>query len=360
MRVRQLAKVVLVNFAVAASLVALLLTGVEAYQQVSRLFEPEGDPGRAATPNYEDAPWAEQHYKEMAELRLVYFSYVEWRRDLFSGETINIIGPFHERRTVVPETASGGAVFFFGGSTIWGNGARDQDTIPSFYANLTGRPARNFGEQAYTAHQGLEMLLWLLQKGERPDAVVFYDGVNDVTQKCRSALTDFSSAQEARMRAMLDRRESLIGALLVPIRVRLAAWWSDRRPEDERFDCDSDPAKARAVADALLRDWRVARMVAEAEGIKFFAFLQPVAYFSQTPLDHRADLNNEDLEKRKQFEIVYPMLRERLAEAAAVDLTAVLDAPEYIYVDFCHISPNGNARVAAALAASVETRLSQR
>ena len=31
------------------------------------------------------------------------------------------------------------------------------------------------------------------------------------------------------------------------------------------------------------------------------------------------------------------------------DFTGVLDHPEYIYIDFCHLSPNGNRYVAQKL-----------
>jgi lysophospholipase L1-like esterase len=353
-------RIVLVNFAVVVTSLALLAIAVDIYLRIAALGMDDYDRRRAESPNYAGADWAMTHFREVDELRALYFSYVEWRRELYDGETINIVGPFHERVTAVAEGASGGAVWFFGGSSIWGEGARDQETVPSYYSQLTRRPTRNFGEPAYTVHHSIEMLLWVLQEeSARPEAVVFYDGVNDVTQKCRSGVTPFAHAKEERMRALLVTRPGLIDRVWVPLQVQVEELL-DRRSVAEAFDCDDKPEKARAVADSVIRDWRIARTLAEAEGLRFFAVLQPVVYFSESPADHRADLGPRDDELGLQYEAVYPLIQQRLAEVGAIDLTQVLDGQELYYVDFCHLSPNGNERVAQALAEAIEPQLTAR
>jgi len=349
----RIVKLVAVNFAVLASLLLVVAIALEIYLRIDDGRQSGLDKRRAATPNYAGAPWAETHFRELDSLKTVYFSFVEWRRELFQGETINVVGPFHERLTPVAQDAKGGAVFFFGGSTIWGTGARDQETIPAYYGQIAGRPTRNFGESGFVAHQGLEMMLWVLQAGERPEAVVFYDGVNEVIHRCRAGMTTFSQSQEGRMRALLTQEPGLFLRLWTPLQARLmqGAGRGD-------VDCDKNPAKAQAVADALIRDWRQARLLAEAEGIAFFAVLQPVVYFSDSLADGRADAaSGSDDARRRQYEAVYPLIRARLGEVGAIDLTGVLDAPERFYIDFCHLSPNGNERVARALAAAIEPTL---
>jgi lysophospholipase L1-like esterase len=72
----------------------------------------------------------------------------------------------------------------FGGSTMWGAGSRDSFTVPSLLARaLQGRELRveitNFGETGYVSTQGVITLLLQLRKGNVPDAVIFYEGVND-------------------------------------------------------------------------------------------------------------------------------------------------------------------------------------
>jgi lysophospholipase L1-like esterase len=351
-------KFVAINFAVIASLLVLLAIGLEIYMRIGDARMSGLDRRRGEVPNYAGAEWPKTHFREIDGLETVYFSFVEWRRDLFQGETINIVGPFHERRTPVAEGAKGGAIFFFGGSTMWGTGARDAETIPAYYGRTAGRPARNFGESGYVAHQDLEMMLWVLQEGEHPAAVVFYGGVNDVIHRCRSGVDSFSHGQEGRMRSLLTQDPGIFLRLWKTLKSRLALGGSAEGDEGDRFDCDNDPAKARRVADALVSDWWQARQVAERRGIAFFAVLQPVVFFSDTIADKRADAGREsDEERRRQFEAVYPLIRGQLGEVGALDLTAALDEQSLFYIDFCHLSPNGNERMATALAQAIEPRL---
>jgi hypothetical protein len=358
---RPVLKYVAINFAVLASLLLVATIGLEIYLRVGDASISNINKRRAEVPNYAGAEWPKTHFRESNSLNTVYFSFVEWRRDLFQGETINIVGPFHERLTPVAEGAKGGAVFFFGGSTVWGVGARDGETIPSYYGRIAGRPTRNFGESGYVVHQSFEMLLWVLREGnERPAAVVFYAGVNEVDQLCRTGVSIFSQGQEGRMRALLTQEEGLFLRAWTPLRIQLSLG-GGRGEGKDRFDCDNDPAKARTVADALVEDWWMAQQVAEREGIAFFAVLQPVVYFSDTIVDKRADARGgADREKRRQFEAVYPLIRERLGEVGAIDLTSALDEQTLLYIDFCHLSPNGNERVAQVLAALIEPVLSAR
>ena len=328
----------LVVFAILLAIAILLFNAIKADRSAPK----------AALPNYAGQPWAKEHFSELRELHTRFSSFVEWRRELFSGETINIVGKYHERKTILPTDAKPPEVFFFGGSTMWGTGVRDNDTIPSLYAARTGQIARNFGETAYSAHQGLEMLMWLLQDGERPDVVVFYDGVNDVAHKCRTISGSFSAAQEQKIRWRLSPwHRKISGSFL--------EWFNETFrgiPAPRGSDCDTDPAKAAAIAKGLVRDWDTAKTIAEAEGITFHAVLQPVAFFSKSNLDH-LDLRED---RRRQFAAVYPIVKELIADRPYIsDFTEVLDDNEIVYIDFCHLSPNGNERIAAAMDAMINS-----
>src|SRR5262249_50473552 len=75
-------------------------------------------------------------------------------------------------------------VYVFGGSAVYGQGARDAWTIPSCLArNLAQRGLNvrvtNHGQSGYVSTQEMIAALLQLQAGHRPEVVVFYDGVND-------------------------------------------------------------------------------------------------------------------------------------------------------------------------------------
>jgi hypothetical protein len=54
----------------------------------------------------------------------------------------------------------------------------------------------------------------------------------------------------------------------------------------------------------------------------------------------------------EQYEVVYPLIRQAAAEADLnfYDLSKVYDRDEYIYIDWVHVSPNGNEYMVEALA----------
>jgi hypothetical protein len=76
-------------------------------------------------------------------------------------------------------------VFEFGGSTTWGYYDRDSSQRPAVEARrlaAAGFDAEvlNYGQLGYVSAQELLALVLELRRGNVPDAVVFWDGVNDV------------------------------------------------------------------------------------------------------------------------------------------------------------------------------------
>jgi hypothetical protein len=76
-------------------------------------------------------------------------------------------------------------VFVFGGSTTFGHGVGDGDTIASYLQPLMratdGRPARvyDFGHSGYYSTQERILFTRLVVAGHVPDVAVFVDGLND-------------------------------------------------------------------------------------------------------------------------------------------------------------------------------------
>lgn len=340
-------RLIAVNVMVFLALIGALVTGLISVNAFVDWEWVRPADERSRLSNYKGVPWAAKHFSESRLLGAEYFSYVGWRRELFNGETITIVGDYRERKTLPEGMADRPVVYFFGGSTMFGTGADDAGTIPSHFARLTGMRARNFAESGYSAHQSLEMLLRLLQDGHRPDIVVFYDGVNDVKNKCRSELGPYSDSQEFRIRTRLDPDVGTLRyfflAVLDPFE-RLTGKFVGTRTRP--YDCDKNEAKAKAVAEALISDWELAKLVTKFHGIRFIAIFQPVIYFSATKKEHIP----VDKPLEQQFVKVYPMMAERVKQKGYVSLTSALDAEEYLYVDFAHLSPNGNERMANRLA----------
>lgn len=318
---------------------------------------------RAALPNYEHLEWAATHFKEFGRLDSRYQAFVGWRRLPFAGETINI-GQDGLRVTVGSARVEGGpTVAFFGGSTMWGTGVDDQDTIPSLFAQKhPGFYIYNLGESGYTARQSLNYLLNMYAESIRPDVVIFYDGVNDVGHKCRREVAPLAHARERGIRETTETYGYPISfwSLIYPTKVLLEREFPGDSNDPAQYDCASDPKEAEAVARAMLADWAAAKFVVEGYGGTFVAVLQPVAYVGNPNTAHIANRLKGSF--GQQFEVVYPIIIKLLDEELAtlrdnfVDLRHAFDGEEVIYVDFAHVSPNGNEIIAERIAEALAAR----
>lgn len=191
----------------------VILVGLEfAYRgQAAARRLATGEPEVPAAHPYADSVWYREYRAEYdRSTQLEWRPYVYYRRPPFSGAQINIDSLQH-RVTVHTEPVPSDApsVFFFGGSTMWGDYQRDAKTIPSVVVSdlaLAGTPVRavNFGESGYVMTQGVLELQVQLRLGARPDMVVFYDGINDVAAAVQSGQAgipqnEFNRADEFRL-----------------------------------------------------------------------------------------------------------------------------------------------------------------
>jgi hypothetical protein len=83
--------------------------------------------------------------------------------------------------------ALNGAVWVFGGSTAFGHGVANEDTIAAALERLDpSRRYLNLGVQGYHLNLELDRLVHLLKQGHRPRHVIFIDGLNDAIA-CRAS-----------------------------------------------------------------------------------------------------------------------------------------------------------------------------
>ena len=180
-----------------AGIMLVLILGLEAayrMQGAARrvLSAPIAGPAASVPPSLLDKTdwWPAYNRDHKQEKDLKWASYVYVRNPTFTGTHITVDSAGH-RVTPQPEGTGGRTVevFFLGGSTTFGWFHREALTIPAVAAqrlqSVLGPGSRlrvtNFGVPGRTFTQELIELLLQLQAGARPDVVVFYDGINDVT-----------------------------------------------------------------------------------------------------------------------------------------------------------------------------------
>ena len=146
-----------------------------------------------AQPALRDSPWAAEVLAEQTALPSVKDSFLGYRMGTKASQYTNI---FDGVRKSYQSTAPGKkvSVWFFGSSALFGDGQRDDHTIPSEFARLAeadGIPleVRNYGRPGTAMWQELELFEQVVSTGQKPDLVVFYDGFNDLAWQMNVKLT---------------------------------------------------------------------------------------------------------------------------------------------------------------------------
>jgi hypothetical protein len=316
---------------------SVYLDGKYLYKQV---FVPINKKAYRASLKDRDA--AIRFYREKKQLHTRYVPYTAWSRKPFSGEaiTINREGDrIHSLTTDHPINH----IRFFGGSTMWGSGVDDQNTIPAHFNDLhQDYRAYNHGEAGFVSRQGLARLVNLVNVNSPMDVVVFYDGCNDSFSLCREDVEIHGHREQAKITKKLEHQWKIADDLVGSIRTVIQKMKkTGKRPPSQ---CKADPTYANLVASTLVNNWKIAKAVAALGGAEFHAILQPVA-----PLGHPNIEYLKERGSRTDFHLVYPLvleIKEREHLDWIHDFTDAFDVDEYIYIDSCHVNGRGNQIIA--------------
>ena len=335
----------------------------------------------STSPAYEGYPWAQAFWKEEylrrgSSRKSRYVPFLIWGERPWHSKYINVdegvLGNL--RRTVNPlnpacNQGRSKAIWMFGGSTLFGVGVPDMETIPSNLSrelNTAGSVCfviLNAGVEGYVTNQELILLMEALKTGQRPDFVIFYDGVNEgnaaVSPGIPGAHLEFESVK-ARMEGSLSSRFDFLrnsNAFGMAIAIVARFKSSDSAPPAEV------EARAAAALDNYEANIRVVRTLGQAYNFKVLCFWQPSLAFGGKPLaPFEQQLQRESLgfPEAKSFKILKAVnegaARRSLLDGDFVFLGQVFDSVrETLYIDnLMHLGPRGNQIVAHAIAKWVE------
>jgi len=214
-----------------------------------------------------------------------------YRERTSKGKYVNVAaGGFrvNRRRGPWPPDPHAFTIFFFGGSTTFGYGVRDDDTIPSVLQDLLSQGTcqtpvyvYNFGRGAYYSAQERGLLAQLLVEGFTPHVAIFLDGINEfLTARQLLPLEPKSrAAPDYRLFSMkleipLLRAARAAGARLDRIRGPNPLRGSDagRKAETEA----QKDIPARTVLSQYLRNMALTEAMAAHFGVETLFVWQPV------------------------------------------------------------------------------------
>jgi hypothetical protein len=359
----KLFKIVIINILVFLGLLIIADMTIISIHQLANSplfshFRNRTEDYRWPLPNYKNIAWARKHFQEYHELQYQYVSYIGWRGLPYKGQTINI-DEKGIRNTPQSEyaTEKSPLVAFLGGSTMLGEGVNDANTIPAHFASIARGRYRtvNFGEGAYNAFQEYLFLKLQIINGLNPYAVVSYDGVND-SKVLMADRRPFSHDRENQIRAVMkgqdrdnDKTMSFGYYLLNPLKSFIAKYKKDEIVYDA-FNISDQEAEKKAKV--LLESWLCTKELAESHGTCFVAVLQPNAGVGKPYLKHLVFDQSMASGYNVYYSAVLKLLktpRYRELNKYVIDLTDAFDREELIYIDDCHVSPNGNKIIAGKI-----------
>ena len=302
--------------------------------------------------------WAEQSQTRVRWLPLSY-----WAVAPFSGDYINV-SEQGQRRTVSSDGVEDAPLaLFFGGSAIWGEGARDAHTIPSqvaqlLQANDTPVRVQNYGQTGYVSTQDLILFQAQLARGNVPELAVFYQGFNDVFSAHQQGVSgipyyELQRASDSEAGRLLRQGQPVLQSPMI-------------RPEHLDWSLiAADRARADDIVDRWLANRRLIRAAGREYGVDVLFVWQPTL-FSKSPLtEYESRVLAANDRALPGFSNLYRDVNRRLRDdmlAESWDDVALLtdlfeDNTEDIFFDNVHIHELGNQHVAEAIWRPIAQRI---
>lgn len=337
-----------------------------------------------------DCAWKDGYLREWDQShRTRWLSYVYWRREPHGGHCINI-DEDGIRKTWTSdrgrrESAAPLRVFMFGGSALWGTGVRDDFTIPSLLAKELEERAvacevTNFGEAGYVTTQEIILLIRQLQKGNVPDLVIFYDGVNDTYSAYQqqtaglpenefNRVREFNLSQPGCYRSL--QRTVLSGMIRQLSTVRFLEGLGCRLglmdrpgggipiPQGRAGDCIIGRDDLFPEILAVYRsNLAIVEALAQRYGFKAVFYWQPTVFDKDHRTAYEESHRRTNTALQPFFQKTCELMRQGDLSAASGgafhDLTGVFsEVREAVFLDWCHLNESGNQMVARRIALDV-------
>lgn len=338
--------------------------------------DPRNPDVRAKADAYKNVSWGNDYFKEFNEsFDARWEPYVYWHRKPYKGKYITIDSTCR-RFTPNPEIGSEHVprIFMFGGSTMWGTGARDSFTIPAILAAELGRRGTtvevvNFGESGFVTTQEVIVLLRELQKGNIPDAVVFYDGINDAYSAYQQGIPGLAQNEANRVQEfnMLKRLPELRGMVLKDAVSNLASVRVAKSIlgiKETESEPDFDAHVAEQSVDLYLKNIGLVKALAASYKFKFQFYWQPTIFgknklseYEQSEYDSQKHLERVYMET---YRMVHDKSTSVRTDKSFHNLSDIfLHEEEPVYIDWMHLSERGNAVIAMAMAEETASLLEQ-
>lgn len=268
---------------------------------------------------------------------LTYDAFTQFKERPRHGPYVNVDPNgfrFSKNQAAWPPDPKNFNIFLFGGSTTFGYGVPDDQTIASYLgenllsAHLTKIPCvYNFGRSTYYSTQERILFEKLLAGGFVPDAAIFIDGLNDFYYKLKSdepvytqELTEFFDANSGHSSYFLIQAVKRLPFFKAVMAIRKALGLTgaeNKRDQARREHHWNDPAYYDSVIGRYATNKKLIEAVAASFNVKTVFVWQPVPYFRS---DAESNIFAGPKNKRLTFrpanlcELGYPLVENKMKE----------------------------------------------
>jgi len=294
-----------------------------------------------------------------------------WRRFEIENEKASV-DKNGIRKTIKQPNNNAKKIFILGGSTTWGSGVDDYNTIPSLLQKKLGNnfDVYNFGESGYMSIQETNYLLEKLSEGNIPDIVIFYDGHND---GYTSLYSPGVPREPSRVRTRFNRYNKMINFSFTDHifeAIKRTGWGAlfnyvtygrsdgpERTPFSSNWDAtivdQSIPGKIEKTLNYWTHNVRQINAIGKEYGFKTYSFWQPNPLNESKKLtqDEKNAIGNRVSNKGyRVFKDLYIASSKRLKDKENLGIHWIGDIfqnnSESLYIDFIHLNKYGNKLIA--------------
>jgi hypothetical protein len=314
-----------------------------------------------------ESPAERQYWKEFKQAnKVTYHPWVLWRRKPYDGQFISI-DQDGIRRTLHShcDDAAATTVWLFGDSVMWGAGAPDAYTIPSYIAadyEKAGHPACivNYAEKGYANTQEVIALIEELKHAKRgPDEVLFYDGGSEAFVAYQNGIVDVHSNYFS-FKNFLDNwgayEKAGFGYFGQTNTARFLKKMGDRvQPQPKQAKKASAILDVDAVSKAIVENYSQNMDIVNLLA-KQYSFRPVFAWYPNMAVGHKELTSYEQQVLASEYHqfpdlgVIYKATYDRAREMNRPDLIDLADLldneKDSMYVGISHLKPAGNQIVA--------------
>jgi hypothetical protein len=368
---KSLLKYFAIRFCVAVTLGVMLLAAVEfyAYRRYLPAARDVMEPAVKLDLAEGGSAAEREYWKEFEQAnKVTYHQYVLWRRAPYQGEVISI-NQEGVRRTLHTQCDDKTfTIWMFGDSVMWGAGAPDEETIPSFVAldyEKAGKPVCivNYAEKGWANTQEMLGLIEQLKHATRkPDIVLFYDGGTEAFAAYQSGRADAHSNYNsfknfldnwgASQKAGFSYVEQTNTYRLLK-RIAVKSPFHNKKDTAPAVTPDTEALSA-AVVENYMQNMDIVNSVAKQYGFRaIFAWYPTLAVGHKELTPYEQQVLNMEYQKFPDLGSMYEAVYKGGRALRSPDFhylgDLLDDQKSSLYVGISHLKPEGNRIVADRL-----------